>query len=531
MEADLDERAIFVSGPVVVFKWRNVAGWPVDYVSPNANEVFGYTAAAFQSGEVPYAEIILAEDAARVASEVTAASEAGVPSFVHEPYRVRHRDGRARWLYDFTHVLRDDAGVVRHFLGYVIDITARMEAEEQARELERRLLHAQKLESLGVLAGGVAHDFNNLLTGILGQTSLARRRLELATAAKGDAEAANPSGTVVAAGAIEQIEKLARSAADLTRQLLAYSGRGSFVVEPLDLGAQLQDIVDMLGVAVPRNAELVLELGEDVPPIEGDRAQIQQIAMNLLTNAGEALGGAPGRVTLTTSVVVRTAHTARDEGGAEELAPGTYVLLQVADTGCGMTDEVRSRLFDPFFTTKGAGRGLGMSAVQGIVRGHKGAMGVTSVPGRGTTFRVLFPARGDRPVSSPRPPVVPASRERGGTILVVDDQANLRATLRALLTDLGYDVLLAPEGGEALRVLEANRGAVVAVLLDLTMPGMSGPETLDALRLRAPGLPVILTSGFSAKESAAARNADAFLQKPFGEEELSRALARALPRG
>jgi CheY-like chemotaxis protein len=303
------------------------------------------------------------------------------------------------------------------------------------------------------------------------------------------------------------------------------------VIEPLDLGALLQDIVDMLGVAVPRNAELVLELGEDVPPLEGDRAQVQQIAMNLLTNAGEALGGAPGRVTLTTSVVVRTAAAARDELEAMDLAPGTYVLLQVSDTGCGMTDEVRSRLFDPFFTTKGAGRGLGMSAVQGIVRGHKGEMSVTSVPGRGSTFRVLFPARGERPVSSPRPRVAPTSRAGGGTILVVDDQANLRTTLRALLNDLGYEVLLAPEGAEALRVLDANRSAVIAVLLDLTMPGMSGPETLDALRVRAPGLPVILTSGFSAKDSAAARTADAFLQKPFGEEELSRALAQVLPRG
>lgn len=518
MGEELDERAIFVRGPVVVFKWRNAAGWPVEYVSPNAAEVFGHGAAAFLSGEVPYAELILAEDVERVGREVATASESDTPAFVHEPYRVRHADGRVRWLYDFTHVIRDAGGRATHFLGYVIDITERVEAEEQARELERRLLHAQKLESLGVLAGGVAHDFNNLLTGILGQASLARRRL------------AKDPGLRSIDSAVEQIELLSRRAAGLTRQLLAYSGRGSFVKEPVDLGEVVRETVSMLGVSVPKNASLDLELAPQLPAIDADRTQMQQIAMNLLTNAGEALGGASGRVVLRTYVEDCSPERLAERYDAASATPGAYVALQVSDTGVGMDDGVLAKLFDPFFTTKGAGRGLGMSAVQGIVRGHAGVLRVDSEPGKGTTFTLLFPARAGARVV-PAPPVRALPRRSVGTVLVVDDQASIRFTLRTLLTDFGYRVVLAGEGAEALALFAAYRDEIVAVVLDLTMPGMSGTETLEALRARAPALPVILSSGFNETDLAAAHGATAFLQKPFGADELEQVLATAIRGG
>ncbi len=515
MGDELDERAVFVQGPVVVFKWKNAAGWPVEYVSTNAAEVFGHEASAFLAGEVPYASLVLEEDVERVGREVTSAAESATPAFVHEPYRIRHADGRVRWLYDFTHVVRDDRGKATHFLGYVIDVTARVEAEEQARELERRLLHAQKLESLGVLAGGVAHDFNNLLTGILGQASLARRHLARAPVAR-------PVDS-----AIEQIELLSRRAAGLTRQLLAYSGRGSFVKEAIDLGEVVRETVGMLGVSVPRNASLDLELAPALPAIDADRTQMQQIAMNLLTNAGEALGGATGRVVLRTYVEECGEERLRERYDARAAAPGTYVALEVADTGAGMDASVRAKLFDPFFTTKGAGRGLGMSAVQGIVRGHAGLLRVESEPGEGTTFTVLFPARAG--VSAAAPPPVRSTPGRSvGTVLVVDDQASIRLTLRTLLTHFGYRVVLAAEGAEALALFAAYREEIVAVVLDLTMPGMSGPETLEALRARAPSLPVILSSGFNETNLVNAEGATAFLQKPFGADELEQILASVI---
>ncbi|GAB4201820.1 MAG: hypothetical protein OHK0013_14330 [Sandaracinaceae bacterium] len=507
---EVDERAIFVRGPVVVFKWRNAHGWPVEYVSANAFEVFGHTAEAFLRGDVAYAAVIHPDDLDRVAREAMEASESGSSSFAHEPYRIRHRDGSIRWLYDFTRVLRDERGAATHFLGYVIDVTARVEAEAQARELERRLLHAQKLESLGVLAGGVAHDFNNLLTGILGHASLARRQLR---------ESGSP-----ALEAIEQIELLARSAADLTRQLLAYSGRGSFVVRPVDVGEIAREFVTMLGVALPRNAVLELDLAPSLPAVEADRGQMEQVVLNLLTNAGESLEGAAGTVRVRTRVEVLGADRLTADPGQPERAPGRYVVLEVSDTGCGMPEEVQRRLYDPFFTTKGAGRGLGMSAVQGIVHGHGGFVRVRSAPGRGTTFEIFLPAT-STPTERPPPTMPVVGRPARGTVLVIDDEHSIRSSLDRLLRHLGYRAILAADGAEGLAEFVAHRDEIVAVLLDLTMPAMSGFETLEALRARSSTVPILLTSGYGDAATSGAAGATGFLPKPYGIEELERTLA------
>jgi PAS domain S-box-containing protein len=490
---DFDERAIFARGPVVVFRWRNAPGWPVEYVSPNASEVFGVSADDFLSGRVPYAALIHEDDASRVAGEVSDASASEASSFVHAPYRIRHRDGSVAWLHDVTRIVRGADGVPTHFFGYVVDVTSRVLAEEQARELERRLLHAQKLESLGVLAGGIAHDFNNLLTGILGQASLARRVGQL------DGQTRE---------SLEQIELLARRAAELTRQLLSYSGRGNVLVEPVDLGELVDETVSMLGLAVSRTTTLVVERSTTLPAIDADRAQIQQVVMNLLTNAGEALEGRVGRVTL------------------RLLAPPDEVLLEVEDTGRGMTDEVRQKLFDPFFTTKGAGRGLGLSAVLGIVRAHGGQIGVRSQPDVGSTITVTFPASRSQPRrrTDSLPPVL--ARQQG-TILVVDDERAIRCSVRAILEHAGYQVLEAADGQEGLTIFERHRDAIALVLLDLTMPGMSGPETFAAIRERG-DVPIVLTSGFSARHDAIIERASAFLQKPYTADDLERMLANVL---
>jgi PAS domain S-box-containing protein len=500
----IDERELFVQGPVVIFKWRNAAGWPVEYASANAVEVFGHGADDFVSGRVSYGAVLHPDDAPRVAREVEVGTASGARGWAHEHYRVLHKDGSVRWLYDYTRVVRDAAGAVTHYLGYVIDISERIAAEDEARELERRLLHAQKLESLGLLAGGVAHDFNNLLTGILGQASLARQQL-----------ATVPSEF---RRALDQIEGLARRASGLTRQLLAYSGKGRFVIEPIELGAVVRELAPMFGVIVPKAAQLVVEVDPAATVIMGDRSQIEQVVMNLITNAAEALDDGPGTIS------VRVSRVARADQPPQ-------VVLEVDDTGRGMDPDTAARVFDPFFTTKGAGRGLGMSAVLGIVRAHHGRIEVASRPGHGTRFRVECPAL-DVAVA-PTPPT-PAEAPRGprGTILVVDDEAAIRASVSAILGYLGYQVIQAADGAAAVEIIE--RGVpVTAALVDMTMPVLSGPDTAQALARLAPELAIVMTSGYS-EEAAALQLGEirvgGFLQKPFGLDELARALDQAMNR-
>ncbi len=510
-----EERAIFVKGPVVIFKWRNSPGWPVEYVSPNAAEVFGHSAQAFLAGEVGYADLIDPADAARVAQEVADASKSMATSFVHEPYRVRHSDGGTRWLYDFTNILRDGEGAATHYLGYVIDISARVLAEEQKRALERQLLHAQKLESLGVLAGGVAHDFNNLLTGILGQASLARRRMD--------------SLAFVRERVIE-IEVLALRASELTRQLLAYSGRGHFLVEPTDVSAAVHDMAAVLRVVLSKKAELSLELAPDLPSISADRTQLSQVIMNLLTNASDALGERQGKIRVSTRFVRLDSASLASEFGGEDLPSGSYVELEVSDTGEGMDEVTQTRLFDPFFTTKLTGRGLGMSAVLGIVRGHRGAIRVRSKKGHGSTFTLVFPASFERVEA--RPPTIESAWHGEGTVLVVDDEEPIVRATSLILRSFGLSVLSAKDGAEGLAVYRAHRDQIRLVLLDLTMPVVGGLEALSRLREEDAALPVILTSGYS-DESAPITQSDpatTFLPKPYTAEGLAAALQLSLSR-
>ncbi|MBK6460668.1 MAG: response regulator [Myxococcales bacterium] len=516
----LDERALFERGPVVVFKWRNEAGWPVEYVSGNVHELLGYGADEFLSGTVSYGSLVIPEDLPRVGAEVTSATESGAESFEHEPYRVRRRDDQVIWLYDFTHILRDAQGSATHYLGYVFDVTSRVRAEAERHELELRLARSQKLESLGVLAGGVAHDFNNLLTGVLGHASLARRTLEERAGA-----GVEPADLARVATGLEQIEKLSLRAAELTQKLLAYAGMRPLVMAPVDLGALLADLASLLAVVITRRAKVVHDLASTLPCVMGDRAELQQVVMNLLTNASDALGDGEGTITL------RTAARAVAEAEAEGLglAPGQYVALEVSDTGCGMSEETKARIFEPFFTTKFAGRGLGMSAVLGIVRGHRGAITVASTPGDGARFTLLLPA-----VDLPEPPPVvdpPPSAWKGrGTVLIADDQRAICATLGVLLRTLGFETVAAPDGGAALELFRSHRDDIVLALLDMTMPVLSGVETLKALRDMKPTLPVILSTGFSLEDVGEQLSDQrvVFLQKPYRLADLEAALRAAL---
>ena len=514
--SDFNELALFAAGPVVLFKWQNADGWPVEWVSPNVLSVFGYTAEQFIRGDVSYADRIHENDLQRVTDEVDAALDADILELIHEPYRVRRADGSLRWLQEMTHLQRKD-GEVTHFVGYVVDITEGLEAQQRQHVLEMELLHAQKLESLGVLAGGVAHDFNNLLTGILGEASLVARAL-------GDRF---PD----ASASVRQIETLATRAADLTQQLLAYSGKSRFVVQPVDLSALLKEIGQMLKVVISKKAVLALALEEGLPPIMADRTQLQQIAMNLLTNASEALGDQSGLIRVTTSAEELSADRLTQSYAAPHLDPGTYVVLEVSDDGSGMPAAVRDKLFEPFFTTKEQGRGLGMSATMGILRAHKGAIRVDSVEGRGTTFRLLFPASAERPLVPVPEPESTAPFEASGCALVVDDEQPVRDVVARMLRRLGFETLSAENGAEAIEVLEAHPGEIRVILLDMTMPVMSGREALVELRKIDPNVPVVMSSGFNQEAALTGLAEDGaihFLQKPYQLPELEQALRRAL---
>ncbi len=535
-------REVFIHGPVVVFRWRNEPGWPVELCTPNVLEIFGYSAADFLRGTIAYASCIHPDDLERVQREVVGASESRALAFEHEPYRILCADGSVRWLYDFTRIERDERGEATHYLGYVIDVTARIRALEEKRELERQLSQTQKLESLGLLAGGVAHDFNNLLTGILGQTNLAQLAIQRVLASGSrpatstpstpsapstpDAAStpdATPDESFAIAEHLREIEMLSLRAAELTRQLLAYTGQGQLVVEPLDLGELASSMLGMLRVLVGRNVTIELDVAPDLPPMRGDRTQLQQIVMNLVTNGAEALDGSSGTVRIRARDKVDASW--RDEPGLPSTR-GTHVVLEVEDDGCGMDEEARARLFEPFFTTKPRGRGLGMAAVLGIVRGHEGEIRLRSEPGRGTRFLLVFPAC-DEPATRPSTGPVVRGWRGEGLALVVDDDPSVRQSASAMLLHLGFSAVVAEHGAEALSMLDEHGDSVRVVLLDRVMPVMNGTETLGALRERYPTLRVVMTSGFDVGAPLSLGPRERFLAKPYRLADL-RAVLRDL---
>ena len=429
-------------------------------------------------------------------------------------------DGTRFWS-DTTKVpLVDRDGAVSGVLGIYADITDQMLAEEHRQEMERRLLHTQKLESLGVLAGGIAHDFNNLLMAVLGNLDLAVQQLSPASPAL-------PS--------VEQAIQATRRATDLTRQMLAYSGKGRFVVHRLNLGDVLRENNDLLRASIARTVTLDLAISHERAIIDGDPGQIQQIVMNLITNASDAIGESPGTIRLESGIVDCSADELGRSRLDERPPAGRYAYIQVSDNGRGMDERTQQRLFDPFFTTKFTGRGLGMSAVLGIVSGHKGAIFVDSSPGAGTTIRVLFPAVDvsaeldvDAALAAQHA-AEPAPLRR--TILVVDDDESVRALCLTFVQRAGHIGIGAADGEEALALFTQRPSEIDCVLLDLTMPRMDGLSTFRALRAIRPDVPVILSSGYS--EQDATRRFDGegltgFIQKPFRLHEFKAILAGAL---
>ncbi len=413
----------------------------------------------------------------------------------------------------------DKDGQVGGFLELVEDITEKRRAEDQRQRLELQAQQNQKLESLGLLAGGIAHDFNNILAGIVGNT-------ELALLAEHDRR--------LAATHMTQVQTLAERAAELVGQLLAYAGRGSVTISPLDLNAAIEEMLQLLQLSISKKARLTTDLATCLPRVPADAAQIRQVLMNLVINASEALGEREGRIGVGTTRVAADAAWLAGTFPGWSLAPGEYVAIEVSDTGAGMTAEVRARLFDPFFTTKASGRGLGLAAVLGIVNGHRGAIRVTSEEGQGTTFQLLLPTAA-APLPLPQlPPSAPSAAEvwhRGGTVLVVDDEQQVREAVARMMQALGYRVLTAADGRDGVDLFALHRHEVDLVLLDLSMPRLDGGEALTALRALAPEVTVVMVSGFSPEDTArrlAGPAPAAILQKPFTLSRL-RATLQALP--
>ncbi len=458
---------------------------PDENVSCNVTEARRF----FRDGRELRAEELPMQEAAAQGKDVRGAEvEVLLPS------------GRRLSMLGHASPLRDADGRVRGCVGAFLDVSEHKRTEERLRQ-------AQKLESVGLLAGGIAHDFNNLLTGVIGNASIL---LE-----DGGGEYAGIARAILAS---------AERAAGLTRQLLAYAGKGQFILHDIDVSQAVNQMSGLLQFSIPKSVGLKLDLEQRLPMVRMDPSQLQQILMNLVINAGEAIGEMnTGKITVSTGLVDFEAPFVDALG--REAAPGRYVSIEVSDTGGGIDDAALSKIFDPFFTTKFTGRGLGLAAVAGVVRSQKGAIMVDSTPGRGTTFRVLLPAAEHQPEQE-------CPDEAGRvTILVVDDESSVRDFIGSALRRQGYRVLLARDGRDALNLCDRARGDIDAAVVDVVMPVMGAQDLLPALLARRPKIKVLLTSGYSESEVrrlCAQYPGAAFLQKPYTARAITGALEALL---
>jgi|GEM_PF-2885906 len=397
--------------------------------------------------------------------------------------------------------IMDEQGVVHHQVCIDRDITAEKRHSEQ-------LEHTQRLESLGILAGGIAHDFNNLLTAIMGNAAMAERNMEETAPAK---------------PYLARIEESSQLAAGLCKQMLAYAGKGRFIVKPVNLSSLIEEMTRLMEVSIEKNVVIKYHLAENLPAVEADAAQLQQIILNLITNANEAIGSKSGVISFATGVMHADRSYLSQTITDQELPEGRYVFIEVSDTGCGMDATVMHKIFDPFFTTKFTGRGLGMSAVLGIVRGHQGALRIYSEVGKGTTFKVLLPVSSQDYAQQQARQTDTKYWHSGGTVLVVDDEETVREVATMLLEEMGFKTLSAVDGLDALQLYRKHQSEIVVVLLDMTMPKLDGKECFRELRRINSDVKVILSSGYNEQDATSrfvGQGLAGFLQKPYSPEAL-----------
>jgi PAS domain S-box-containing protein len=474
------------------------------YVNPAYERIWGGTCENLLRHQTAFIDTVHPEDRDRV-SRMVEAQRRGI--FQPEEYRLLRGDGSVRWIRDRAFPIKDDRGQIHRIAGIAEDVTDRKRAEAERLSLERKLMDAQKLESLGILAGGIAHDFNNLLTAILGNAALARMEF--------------PPGATLQPYLVN-IEKTSQQAAELCKQMLAFSGRGQFIMRKLDINGIVEEMTHLLQVSINKKTVLKLSLAANLPPVTVDPAQIRQVILNLIINASEAIGDKSGVIHASTGLMRADSAYLADTYFSPNLTAGDYVYLEVSDTGCGMSPQTRERIFDPFFSTKFTGRGLGLAAVLGIVRGHKGALKVYSELGRGSTFKFMLPcAQG---AAEALYPLDPSAAWRGrGVILVVDDEETVRTVTARILETLGFSVLLAPDGAKGVDQFRRNHETITAVVLDMTMPHLDGEEAFREIRRIRGDARVLLVSGYSERDVTdrfAGKGLSGFLQKPFTPVEL-----------
>jgi PAS domain S-box-containing protein len=518
-ESEQKYRSVMDTIQEVVFQTDAAGIWT--FLNPAWTEITGFSvaetlgrpwAAFVHTDDHPQAYVLLSQLLGRARTEA------------HGEIRLSTRAGAIRWIEFFARITFGHDDQVLGISGMLIDITGRKAADAERKALEHKLLETQKLESLGVLAGGIAHDFNNLLMAILGNAELAMLDLPLQS----------PAHTWLA-----RIELAARRAAELTSQMLAYAGKGRMVIEQFGLNVLVEEITALLDVSIPKTTTLRYLLAAQLPLIAGDATQIRQVIMNLVINAAEAVGAAPSTIAIATGV----RHVDRRYFASTRLAPdlpaGEYVFLEVVDNGSGMSAETLAKIFDPFFTTKFTGRGLGLAAVLGIVRGHGGALKVTSALGQGTTFTILFPAvLADHAAAEPQervdisasPPAAPADVP-ALLLLVIDDEESVRSVAARILERFGFSVITAADGRAGVDLFRDHADTIAVVLLDLTMPQLDGEQTLRAIRAIRPDARVVIMSGYdpqSLTERFAGLGPAGFLQKPFHPTALQKTINQVL---
>ncbi|MDX8410061.1 MAG: response regulator [Mariprofundales bacterium] len=432
-------------------------------------------------------------------------------------HHIRQHDGQEFDLRVHKAPVFASDGSTDAVLTLVEDITKECAAQREHEAFNAKMEHVQRLESLGVLAGGIAHDFNNILTAILGNATLIRQQL-------GASSTATPL--------LDRIDKSSMQAADLCRQMLDYAGKRKVESASADLSQLVGDMVGLLEVSIAKNVVLRLNLAEQLPLVRIDGAQIQQVIMNLVINASEAIGKRSGSISIATGLTRVDANYRDSCQFLDALADGTYAFIEVADTGCGMSKTVQSRLFEPFYTTKFSGRGLGMSAVLGIVRSHGGTIKLYSEEKRGSTFKILLPLDESAVVTEDAEDENSLKTwQASGTVLVIDDDETVREILAAMLEMLGFSVLSAEDGDVGIACYQKQPQAIDLVITDLTMPHMGGEEVFTELRRCNPAARVILCSGYDEADASlrfSGKGLAGFLHKPFKMEDLRRITHQAL---
>ena len=493
----------------------------IHYLSPQIEQLTGYPASEIQANPSRLVEIVHPDQRGHIAA--LAARRRGQDA---EPldveFQIRRRDGSWRWLFVRQRARFDNHGRLEGFDETAIDITERKTMENDLVRAREALLHGQKLESLGVLAGGIAHDFNNLLVGVLGYAALARQSVEKGSRLD---------------KLLAEIENAGQRAAGLCQHLLTYSGRGKAEMRPIDLSDLVARMLPLLEMPVPERVSLHTCLETPLPPVLGDPAQLNQVVMNLILNASEALGSNDGTVTIKTGAVEASGSFFRDARIGRNCPAGTYVSVTVVDTAGELDPAQLDRIFDPFFTTKASGRGLGLAAVLGIVRGHGGALEVQVDPGRSTTFAVYLPATTARETGlQPDTSTTDDSttpRRGHGTVLVIDDNPMVSTVAEGTLQELGFDVHTARDGEAGVAAFRRHLDTLAAVLLDMNMPRKHAAEVLAEIRKHRIDLPVLLMSGFDESEVSIRCAADprtSFLQKPYTPRQLTGALWSLIPK-